>query len=322
MKVKVGIAGGAGYTAGELLRVLLGHGKVEISWVMSASHSGEPVHKVHTDLLGETNLRFASKPDFANVEVLFLCMGHGKSAEFINENEVPSNVKIIDLGNDFRLEAPGNEFIYGLPELNASKIKNGSKVANPGCFATAIQLALLPLAAEGLLDEIHVHAVTGSTGAGQALSPTTHYSWRDNNISVYKAFEHQHVAEIRQSLTHLMPSFNKPLNFVPMRGCFTRGILASLYLDCKLSHKEALEIYDRFYASAPFTFISEQDIDIKQVVNTNKCLLNIKKHGNKLHVTSVIDNLGKGASAQAVHNMNLMCGFNETEGLYLKPSGF
>lgn len=322
MKIRVGIAGGAGYTAGELIRLLLGHPNTELSWILSSSHSGQPITRVHTDLVGDTSLVFANKPDFNAIDVVFICMGHGKSAAFVNENNIPPNVKIIDLSHDFRLTAPGNDFVYGLPEMNHELIKNATRIANPGCFATAIQLALLPLAANGLLNEIHVHAITGSTGAGQALSATTHFSWRNDNVSIYKAFEHQHLKEINQSIKQLMPDFNAPFNFVPMRGNFARGILASVYLDSSLTKEEALALYEFYYNAHPFVTLSTEPIDLKQVVNTNKCLLEVNKYGNKLHVTSIIDNLTKGASGQAVHNMNLMFGLPETAGLYMKPSAF
>jgi N-acetyl-gamma-glutamyl-phosphate reductase len=322
MKIKVGIVGGAGYTAGELIRILLGHPNAEMTWILSGSHAGQPVCKVHTDLTGDTNLEFVATPDFYSVDVIFLCVGHGKSAEFINDNPIPDSVKIIDLSHDYRISAPGNDFVYGLPEMNRDAIRKANKVANPGCFASAIQLALLPLAEKGMLNEIHVHAITGSTGAGQAPSSTTHFSWRNSNISVYKAFEHQHLKEIRQSLKSLMPGFDQPLNFVPLRGDFTRGILASVYLDCNLSLEEAQLLYDRYYEEAPFTSRSSQDIDLKQVVNTNKCLLHLGSYDGKLHITSIIDNLTKGASGQAIQNMNLMFGIDERAGLYLKPSAF
>ncbi len=322
MKIRVGIAGGAGYTAGELIRILLGHPNAELSWIISSSHAGQSITRVHTDLVGDTSLIFADKPDFSIVDVVYICMGHGKSAAFVNENNIPASVKIIDLSHDFRLSAPGNDFVYGLPEMNREAIKNASRIANPGCFATAIQLALLPLAANGFLNEIHVHAITGSTGAGQALSSTTHFSWRNDNVSIYKAFEHQHLKEISQSLKQLMPGFNTPLNFVPMRGNFARGILASVYLDSSLTKEEALALYEFYYKAHPFVTLSTDPIDLKQVVNTNKCLLEVNKYSNKLHVTSIIDNLTKGASGQAVHNMNLMFGLPENAGLYMKPSAF
>ncbi len=320
--VKVGIAGGAGYTAGELIRILLGHSQVEISWILSSSHAGCPIVKVHSDLIGDTDLVFTDKPDFSKIDVVFLCMGHGKSEEFLASYKMPAGVKIIDLSTDFRIKAEGNDFVYGLPELNKVEIKRADKIANPGCFATTIELALLPLAKNGLLKEVHVTAITGSTGAGQAPSATTHFSWRANNLSIYKAFRHQHLAEITQSLRELMPDFNNPLNFVPMRGDFTRGILASVYMDYDGDLAEAKKLYDEFYAEAPFTIRSEEEIDLKQVVSTNKCLLHLARYDGKLHIVSITDNLLKGASGQAVQNMNLMFGLDERTGLYLKPSAF
>lgn len=320
--VKVGIAGGAGYTAGELIRILLGHPQADLAWILSSSHAGSRIVKVHSDLVGDTDLVFADKPDFSKVDVVFLCMGHGKSEEFLAINKVPAGVKIIDLSTDFRIKAEGNDFVYGLPELNKAEIKKADKIANPGCFATTIELALLPLAKAGLLKEVHVTAITGSTGAGQAPSATTHFSWRANNLSVYKAFRHQHLAEISQSLRELMPDFNMPLNFVPMRGDFTRGILASVYLDYDGELAEAKKLYDDYYADAPFTFRSDEEIDLKQVVSTNKCLLHLAKYDGKLHIISITDNLLKGASGQAVQNMNLMFGLDERAGLYLKPLAF
>lgn len=322
MKIRVGIAGGAGYTAGELIRILLGHPNVEMGWILSSSHAQQPINKVHTDLIGDTNLTFAEKADFSTVDVVFLCMGHGKSATFINDNAIPESVKIIDLSQDYRHNAPGNEFVYGLPEINREAIKKANKIANPGCFATAIELALLPLAAGRMLKEIHVHAVTGSTGAGQSLSASTHFSWRNDNISVYKAFEHQHLKEINQSLKQLMPTYNAPLNFVPMRGNFSRGILASVYLDSDITLEKARDLYTHYYQSHPFVTVSNDPIDLKQVVNTNKCLLEVNVRNNKIHITSIIDNLIKGASGQAVQNMNLIFGIPETTGLYMKPSAF
>lgn len=320
--VKVGIAGAAGYTAGELIRILLGHPQAEIVWALSGSQAGLPVHEVHRDLVGDTDLVFAAAPDFAAIDVVFLCMGHGKSASFVEASDIPAHVKIIDLSNDYRLEAPGNDFVYGLPEMQRAEIKAAQHLANPGCFATAIQLALLPLAAAGRLKEVHIHAITGSTGAGQAPSGTTHFSWRNSNISVYKSFTHQHLGEIGQSLKQLQPDFEAAINFVPLRGDFARGILASVYLDCDWSLEEAEAAYDAYYADAPFTFRSKAPIDLKQVVNTNKCLLHLGKCNGKLHITSIIDNLTKGASGQAVQNMNLMFGLEEGCGLYMKPSAF
>jgi N-acetyl-gamma-glutamyl-phosphate reductase len=320
--IKVGIVGGAGYTAGELVRILLGHPVAKIEWIHSTSNVGNPVTDVHADLLGDTDLQFCGKMDFETVDVIFLCMGHGKSMTFMEEHQLPEKLKVIDLSNDFRLNRTENEFVYGLPEVNKSKIKNCRYLANPGCFATSIQLALLPLAASHLLSEIHVHAITGSTGAGQAPSGTTHFSWRNGNVSTYKAFGHQHLHEMNETMRELMPSFDAPFNFVPVRGNFSRGILASVYLDCNLKEAEAVTLFEKFYSSHPFVIISPKPIDIKQVVNTNKCLLYIKKYSHKLHVVSVIDNLTKGASGQAVQNMNLMFGLEESEGLRLKPVAF
>lgn len=320
--IKIGIVGGAGYTAGELLRILLGHPNAEITWVVSSSHKGEPIYKAHNDLKGESEIFFSEKPNFNTVDVVFLCMGHGASAKFLAENPIPNQVKIIDLSTDFRHKATANGFVYGLPELNKETIKKATKIANPGCFATTIQLALLPLAANNSLKEVHVHAITGSTGAGQAPSPTTHFSWRNSNISIYNAFTHRHLIEIGESVQQLMPTFNQPINFVPMRGDFTRGILASVYMDCDLSLEEAKKLFDDYYAEAAYTFRSDEPIDLKQVVNTNKCLLHLAKYNNKLHITSITDNLTKGASGQAVQNMNLIFGLDEKTGLYMKPSAF
>lgn len=320
--IKIGIIGGAGYTAGELLRILAGHPKADIVWVHSNSHANEPIYKAHKDLRGDLDLTFTNKIDYTNIVVVYLCMGHGASVKFLTENPVPENVKIIDLSTDFRHKETANGFVYGLPELNRDEIKKATKIANPGCFATTVQLAILPLAKKGVLNEVHVHAITGSTGAGQAPAPTTHFSWRDNNISIYNAFTHRHLKEIGESVNQLMPSFDAPINFIPMRGDFARGILASVYVDCDLSLEEAEKIYDDFYKEHPFTFRSEEPIDLKQVVNTNKCFLHLAKHGNKLHIISITDNLTKGASGQAVQNMNLIFGIDEKTGLYLKPSAF
>jgi N-acetyl-gamma-glutamyl-phosphate reductase len=320
MKIKVGIAGGAGYTGGELLRILINHPDVEISYVHSKSNAGNYVHVAHNDLLGDTELKFASELHY-NIDVLFLCLGHGDSVKFLNENQVPDTVKIIDLSQDFRPETNG--FVYGLPELKRDQIKKASKIANPGCFATSIELALLPLAKANLLNnEIHISATTGSTGAGQNPSSTTHFSWRNNNLSVYKAFEHQHLKEIKQSVKQLMPNFDAEINFIPNRGAFPRGILATLYTNSSLSIEEANKIYTEYYEAHPFVTISNQNIDLKQVVNTNKCIIYLEKHGNKLMIISMIDNLTKGASGQAVQNMNLIFGLDETKGLRLKSVGF
>lgn len=321
--IKVGIIGGAGYTAGELIRILLNHPKAEIAFVQSSSNKGNPVHVVHRDLLGDSDLIFTEAVDFNSVDVLFFCMGHGKSKEFIAANDIPEKVKLIDLSHDFRLKVEGNDFIYGLPELNRDVICGAGKIANPGCFATGIQLALLPLAAAGLLkNEVHVHAITGSTGAGQAPSSTSHFSWRNSNVSVYKAFEHQHLGEINQSLKQLQPGFQYDLNFIPVRGNHTRGIFVSAYTEYDGTLEEAYEMYEKYYAGHPFTFITKDNPDVKQVVNTNKAFVYLEKHGNKLMILTVTDNLLKGASGQAVQNMNLMFGLDETEGLKLKPVSF
>ena len=319
--IKVGIIGGAGYTAGELLRILVNHPEVEISFVHSTSNAGNPVASVHTTLFGECELCFSEEYDLTAIDALFICSAHGQSGKFLAENEIPEGLRIIDLAQDFRDESNG--FVYGLPELNRERTRGAQKVANPGCFATAIQLALLPLVAKGLLnDEVHITAITGSTGAGVKPSATTHFSWRASNISTYKSFEHQHLLEIGRNIHLLEPSFDKDLNFVPLRGDFTRGILASVYTECPLSQEEAQELYANYYADAAFTFTSERNIDLKQVVNSNKALVHVEKHGTKLHIVTVIDNLLKGASGQAVQNMNLMFGLDEKCGLKLKGSAF
>ena len=319
--INVGIIGGAGYTAGELLRILVNHPEVEISFVHSTSNAGNPVASVHTTLFGECELCFSEEYDLTAIDALFICSAHGQSGKFLAENEIPEGLRIIDLAQDFRDESNG--FVYGLPELNRERTCGAQKVANPGCFATAIQLALLPLAAKGLLnDEVHITAITGSTGAGVKPSATTHFSWRASNISTYKSFEHQHLLEIGRNIHLLEPSFDKDLNFVPLRGDFTRGILASVYTECPLSQEEAQELYANYYADAAFTFTSERNIDLKQVVNSNKALVHVEKHGTKLHIVTVIDNLLKGASGQAVQNMNLMFGLDEKCGLKLKGSAF
>jgi N-acetyl-gamma-glutamyl-phosphate reductase len=316
---KAGIIGGGGYTAGELIRILQYHPEVEIAFVHSSSQAGKPVTTVHMDLVGELELDFTDEVDFS-VDVIFLCMGHGKSQSFVEENDIPEDLVIIDLSTDYRLD---ESFIYGLPELNKDRISKSKRIANCGCFATAIQLALLPLAEAGLLQsEVHVHAITGSTGAGQSPSSTTHFSWRNNNISVYKAFEHQHLAEIRRSLVQLQPGFTQPLNFIPVRGDFTRGIFASVYTDCDLSEEELYDLYEDFYREAPFTILSRENPNVKQVVNTNKCLLHLEKHDGKVLILSAIDNLLKGASGQAVENMNLVFGWDQRLGLQLKATVF
>jgi N-acetyl-gamma-glutamyl-phosphate reductase len=323
MKIKAGIIGGAGYTGGEMLRLLINHPEVDIVFVHSNSNGGNLISDVHTDLIGDTDLRFTDTLS-ADIDVLFLCVGHGDAAKFLTENPIADGIKIIDLSQDFRLaDAAGDKWVYGLPELNREKIRSASFVANPGCFATAIQLGLMPLAAKGKLNaEVHINATTGSTGAGQSLAQTSHFTWRNNNLSVYKAFGHQHLNEIGQSLVQLDPEFDALINFIPQRGDFTRGILAAMYVETNLSAEEAQTIYEDYYAMHPFTHVSHRNIDLKQVVNTNKGLVHIEKHGNKLLIISIIDNLLKGASGQAVQNMNLMFGLDEKQGLRLKAAAF
>ncbi len=322
VKIKVGIVGGAGYTAGELIRILLNHPAAELKYIQSGSNGGQPISAVHTDLLGDTDLIFSTL-NLADTDVLFLCSGHGKSIEYLNNSKIPKHIKIIDLSHDFRLKRPGNDFVYGLPELNRDQIRLASKIANPGCFATAIQLALIPLASAGLLiDEVHVNAVTGSTGAGQSLTKTSHFSWRDNNLSIYKAFEHQHLDEIIESLRQAQPGFSSEVNFIPVRGNHTRGIFATAYTRFDGTLAAANELYNNFYATHPFVNVAPENPDMKQVVNTNKGLLFLEKHGNKILIVSCIDNLIKGASGQAVQNMNLMFGLEEQCGLRLKAVGF
>lgn len=319
--VKVGIIGGAGYTAGELIRLLINHPAVEIAFIHSTSNAGNAVTDIHGGLIGETDLRFSAEYDLTAVDVLFLCSAHGQSRKFWEENPAPVTLKIIDLAQDFRDESCG--YVYGLPEINRERISKTTRLANPGCFATAIQLALLPLAANNLLkNEVHITAITGSTGAGVKPGATTHFSWRSDNLSVYKAFEHQHLIEIGRTLKSLQPSFDSAVNFVPMRGDFARGIFASVYTDCDLTAEQATALYNDFYKDAAFTFVSERDVDLKQVVNTNKAVVRVAKYGNKLHIVSAIDNLLKGASGQAVQNMNIMLGLDEKTGLNLKPSAF
>ncbi len=324
--IKAGIIGGAGYTAGELIRILIHHPKTELAFVYSTSNAGNQISDVHQDLEGELDLKFTDTilPD---VDVLFLCLGHGNSSKFLLENKLSSKTKIIDLSNDFRLEEDKvfekKAFVYGLPELNKEAIKKADFIANPGCFATAIQLAILPLAKSGSIkNDIHVNATTGATGAGTSLSKTTHFTWRDNNFSSYKVFTHQHLGEINQSIKQLQSSFEKEVIFIPNRGDFSRGIYVTVYTDFDGSIDKAKEIYTSFYKDAEFTFVSDKEIFLKQVVNTNKCLIHLHKHKGKLLITSVIDNLLKGASGQAVQNMNLMLSFGEKEGLGLKANYF
>lgn len=325
-KIKAGIIGGAGYTGGEMLRILINHPNVEIAFVNSSSNAGNLISDVHTDLFGDTDLRFINEIP-QHIDVLFLCVGHGDAKKFLAANPINENIKIIDLSQDFRLTANAKfencEFVYGLPELNRDTIKTAKNIANPGCFATCIQLGLLPLAAKRLIkSEVHINATTGSTGAGQSLSTTSHFSWRNNNLSIYKAFEHQHLNEIGESLVQLQPSISEVLNFIPQRGAFTRGILASMYVESDLTLEEAQKLYEEYYSVHPFTHVSRKNIDLKQVVNTNKALIYIEKHGNKLFIISIIDNLLKGASGQAVQNMNLLFGLEETAGLKLKAANF
>ena len=343
--IRVAIAGGTGYTAGELLRILLNHPQVEIASVLSSSLSGEMVSSVHKDLTGDTNLRFTQDLNTPGgskeIDLIFLTLGHGLSKKYLNELNIPDSCKIIDLGNDFRLEShyKGEEFVYGLCELNRDEIIKAKYIANPGCFATSILLALLPLAAiSNLQDDIHIHAITGSTGAGKSLSESTHFSYRDSNISVYKPFTHQHLGEIKRVLETVsaqrLSSATKELpvalgglpniNFVPIRGDFTRGIFASIYT--KISGDQTLEeiykLYNDYYSKSPFVKVSQEPISMKDVVNTNKSLLHIESHNGYWHITSAIDNLLKGASGQAVQNMNLMFSIEESCGLKLKGSAF
>jgi N-acetyl-gamma-glutamyl-phosphate reductase len=325
-KVLVGIVGGAGYTGGEMLRILLNHPNVEIAFLHSTSNAGKHVYEVHADLFGDTDLKFATELAF-NIDVLFLCVGHGDAKKFLDTIYIPDHIKVIDLSQDFRLTQSSKHktksFVYGLPELNREAIKQAHNIANPGCFATCLELGLLPLAAKDLLNsEVHITATTGSTGAGQSPSATTHFTWRNDNLSVYKAFEHQHLNEIGQSLKQLQPGFDHAINFIPYRGDFTRGIIASMYVDCNLGEAEALRTYQQYYAGHPFTHVTNHDIDLKQVVNTNKCIIQVKKHGDKIFIVSILDNLLKGASGQAVQNMNLMFGLDEMAGLRLKATAF
>jgi len=334
MKIKVGIIGGAGYTGGELIRLLIHHPDVAVSFIHSRSNAGKLVNTVHQDLIGETDLKFTSEVspaggDLEGADVLFLCLGHGESKKFLTENKIADSVKLIDLANDFRLAQSSKfdvrSFFYGLPELNRDKIKSANNVANPGCFATTIQLGLLPLAKAGLLKDIYTTGITGSTGAGQSLSSTSHFSWRENNIQAYKTLTHQHVPEIMESLNQVKPinqSTIQPINFIPWRGDFTRGIFISSQLLCDLSLEELNKLYEDFYSGHPFTHVTQEPVFLKQVVNTNKCIIQLEKIGKQLVVHSVTDNLLKGASGQAVQNMNLMFGLDETAGLNLKANYF
>jgi N-acetyl-gamma-glutamyl-phosphate reductase len=324
-KVNIGIVGGAGYTGGELLRVLLRHPNAHISFVHSTSSAGELVSKLHADLLGDTSLKFTNTLD-QNIDVLFLCVGHGDANKFLTANEIEASIKIIDLSQDFRLAGSAaigdRNFVYGLPELQREAIKSATNIANPGCFATAIQLGLLPLAAKGLLKEVYTTGITGSTGAGQGLTNTSHFSWRANNIQAYKTLQHQHLNEIVQSLAQLQGNQNAEVNFVPWRGDFTRGIFVTSVVSADLSLEALYDLYNAYYEGHAFTHVSKNNIDLKQVVNTNKCIIHIEKQGNKIAIHSVVDNLLKGAVGQAVQNMNLIFGIDEAAGLQLKANYF
>ena len=320
---KIGIIGGAGYTAGELLRLLINHPEVEIKFVHSSSNAGQAVTSVHGGLLGETDLVFSDSHPLEEIDILFLCSAHGASKKFWEENTRPEGLKVIDLAQDFRDESEG--YVYGLPEVNADRIAKAHSIANPGCFATCLQLSLLPLAAAGLLPEngdINITALTGSTGAGVKPSATTHFSWRNDNISVYKPFTHQHLIEIGMTLEKLQPGHSARINFIPMRGDFPRGIFAATTLRCSLPEEDVVKLYKEFYKDTPFTVVSDKPIDLKQVVNTNKAIIHVQKHDDMLLVTCAEDNLLKGASGQAVQNMNILLGIDQRTGLRLKPSAF
>ena len=321
--IRIGIIGGAGYTAGELIRLLLLHSEAEIVFIHSESNAGNRITDIHEGLYGDTDLVFTNELTLTDVDVIFLCLGHGKSEVFINSHDIPATVKIIDLAQDYRLAAPGNDFVYGLPEINRQRISKAKHVANPGCFATCIQLGLLPSASMGLLThDVAVNAITGSTGAGQKPSATTHFSWRNNNLSIYKPFSHQHVPEICQSLAQVQGFLDVSIDFIPYRGDFARGIFATEVVKTTANIDDIVRAYKDFYADAPFTHYVEKPLDLKQVVNTNKALVHCEKYGDKLLITSCIDNLLKGAVGQAVENMNIMFGIDEKTGLHLKPSAF
>ena len=321
--IKVGIIGGAGYTAGELIRLLLLHPEVEIKFIHSSSNAGNNITDVHGGLLGETDLVFTDEMPFEEIDLLFFCTAHGDTRKFLDSHAMPDELKIIDLSMDYRIKSNEHDFIYGLPELNRRHTCKSRYVANPGCFATCIELGLLPLAKEHLLKgDISVNAITGSTGAGVKPSATTHFSWRNNNISIYKPFEHQHIPEIMQSIKTLQPDYEGSIDFIPYRGDFPRGIFATIVVKCDTDIDTLYNIYESYYERDSFTHVIPTPIDLKQVINTNKCLIHLEKHGDKLLITSIIDNLLKGASGQAVHNMNLLFGLAETVGLILKPSAF
>lgn len=318
--MKIAIAGGAGYTGGELIRLLLNHPNTEISNIISRSQAGEPLHHVHRDLEGESNLFFSDKLT-EDYDALFLCMGHGRSGQFLQNNDIPDDKIVIDLSNEYRFSDGAHDYIYGLPEWQREKIKSSRRIANPGCFATSIQLALLPLANEKWLDnDITATSITGSTGAGLRPGPTTHFSWRNTNLSIYKLGTHQHVPEVYQSVHSFQPGYDKDIFMVPVRGDFPRGIFSSIVTSLKQSEEEVLDAFERYYKSHPFVIVTTQDLDLKRVVNTNRAYIKIDKVRDKLHITSIVDNLLKGASGQAVQNLNLMAGWAETTGLQLKPS--
>ena len=321
--IKVGIIGGAGYTAGELIRLLLNHPEVEIRFVNSTSNAGNKIVSVHAGLYGETDLVFTDELPLDEIDVLFFCTAHGDTRKFMDSHQIPEGLRLIDLSMDYRLRSDDHDCIYGLPELNRRAICHSMHVANPGCFATCIQLGLLPLAKHSLIQsDVMVNAITGSTGAGVKPGATSHFSWRNNNMSIYKPFQHQHVSEIKQSLIQLQEDFHSNIDFIPYRGDFTRGIFATLVLKCNLDEEQLYQLYEDYYAEDSFVFMVYENIDLKQVVNTNKCLIHLEKHDDKLLIVSCIDNLLKGASGTAVHNMNLMFNLEETVGLNLKPSAF
>ncbi|MDH6355261.1 N-acetyl-gamma-glutamyl-phosphate reductase [Dysgonomonas sp. PH5-45] len=322
-RIKAGIVGGAGYTAGELIRILLNHPYAELHFVNSVSNAGNKLYDVHNDLFGETDMVFTDSLPLDEVDVLFFCTPYGDTEKFLAGNVIPNSLKLIDLSNDYRLNAPDNDFVYGLPELYKEQIQTAHRVANPGCYATAIQLALLPLAKARLLNaEVHITGIIGTTGAGVKPTFSSHYSWRNNNVSVYKAFSHQHLGEVRQTIASLQSDFKEDINFIPIRGNFTRGIFVTAYTHFDGTEQDAIRMYEDFYRDAPFVFVIKKNPHLKQVINTNKCILCIEKHGTKLLIQSFIDNLLKGASGQAIQNMNLMFGFDQAAGLKMKASVF
>ncbi|MEP6626666.1 MAG: N-acetyl-gamma-glutamyl-phosphate reductase [Ginsengibacter sp.] len=324
-KIKVGIIGGAGYTGGELIRLLINHPSTELTYIHSKSNAGKELHSVHQDLVGETKIKFSHEMN-DDIDVLFLCVGHGDSKKFLEENEVPKHIKIISLSQDFRLKENANfrdrEFVYGLPEIKREEIRNAQNIANPGCFATAIELGLLPLANLDLLEDVYTTGITGSTGAGQSMSPSSHFSWRSNNVQAYKTLTHQHLGEINESLHFVLGKKTPAIHFVPWRGDFTRGIFITSQLKCSETLPEMYHAFEEFYKGHPFVKMSREPIFLKQIVNTNNCFINLEQAGDILVIHSVLDNLLKGASGQAVQNMNLLFGLEETEGLKLKANYF